>query len=155
MFADLGCIFPYLVETPGLPMPKFSVCSGESWIWPVQGMGTIPWCLFPSLWAIFADLGHIFPLLAETPGLFIPKFSACGGDSLTWPGKGMDDIFGCLFPLSGQYLLIRVHFSIFGRDPWATHAQIFCMWWGKLDLAWKRYGHHTWVSLSLSLGNFC
>src|SRR2546429_257254 len=34
------------------------------------------------------------------------------------------------------------------RDPRAPHAQIFCMWCKHLDLAWTRYGHYIWVSLS-------
>ena len=89
IFADLTCIFPFLAETTGLPMPKFSVCGGEHWTWPGQGMDIILGWLFPFLWAIFSDLGLIFPFSAETPGLFMPKFSVYGRDRLTWPGQGM------------------------------------------------------------------
>src|SRR5438034_9593455 len=100
IFADLWCIFSFLAEIPGPPMPKYSICGVNIWTWPEQGMGTISGCLFLFLQTIFADSGHIFPFFAEIPGPPIPKYSVCGGycggDSWNWPGQGTGSVPGCI-----------------------------------------------------------
>src|SRR3954471_1121637 len=135
IFADLWCIFSFLAEIPGPPMPKYSVCGVNICTWPGQGMSTISGCLFLFLQTIFADSGHTFLFLAEILGHTMPKFTISGGDSFTWLGQGMYIMLGCLFLFSEQFLLIYGAFFHFWQRSQGPHAQIFCMWCKHLDLA--------------------
>src|SRR5438046_1558516 len=106
VFADLWCIFSFLADIPGPPMPKYSVCGVNICTWPGQGMVTISACLFLFLLSLHDALPISFPFLTEILGHTMPKFTISGGDSFTWLGQGMYIMLGCLFLFSGQFLLI-------------------------------------------------
>ena len=106
IFADLWCIFSFLAEIPGSPMPKYSVCGVNIWTWPGQGMGTIFGCLFPSLWAIFADLGHIFPFWQRPLGYLCLNFLYMVETALLGLDQVWTSYLDVSFLFSGQFLLI-------------------------------------------------
>src|SRR5436305_7125293 len=126
---DLQCIFSFLTEILEHTMLTFTIYGGDNFTWLGQGMYIMLGSLFPFLWAIFADLGFIFSFLVEVFRFSMPKYSVCGGDSWTWPGQGMGTISRCHFSsLHTIFADLWCIFFIFGRDPRAPHAQIFCMW---------------------------
>src|SRR5436190_1735375 len=116
IFADLWCIFSFLAEIPGPPMPKYSVCGVNIWTWPGQGMGTISGCLFLFLQTIFADSGHTFSFLAEILGHTMPKYTFSVESSFTWLGQCMYVMLGFLFLFSEQFLLTHCPYTTLFRS---------------------------------------